>query len=145
MFVIDSLSKLCVLDDVTITAEERFRCRQCSSMSCEDPRDVAALTVTFPPMSNLPPPPLHPLADVRSFFLLFVFLCKDLFRTIGRFAKIVINYDSIGLTRVTKLSMFLFLTIKCPISIVIFLRQSNLRGQNTNLNWTSLHIRSVSS
>ena len=59
-----------MLDDVTITAEERFRSRQASQMSLEHPRDVASLTVTFPPMSNLPAPPPNPLVDVRSFVLL---------------------------------------------------------------------------
>ncbi|CAF1118107.1 unnamed protein product [Adineta steineri] len=58
LYVIDSLEKLLVLDDITITAEERFRARHFSN-SDQHPKDYAKFTITFGTVSNIPNPPIN--------------------------------------------------------------------------------------
>ena len=50
----DSLEKLNVLDDITITAEERFRARHFSK-SNEHPKDFAKFKISFGTIHNVPP------------------------------------------------------------------------------------------
>ena len=57
IYVIDSLPKLVVFDDITITAEERFRARKCSENK-EHPKDFSSFTIDFRTIENVPTPPL---------------------------------------------------------------------------------------
>jgi hypothetical protein len=53
LYVVDSLDKLNVLDDITITAEERFRARHFSK-SNEHPKDYSQFQITFGTIQNVP-------------------------------------------------------------------------------------------
>lgn len=64
VFVIDSLDKLMVLDDVRITTEERFRCRNvCQSK--EHPKRTSSITVRLDQVRNLPFPSSNIPVEVR--------------------------------------------------------------------------------
>jgi hypothetical protein len=55
LYVVDSLDKLNVLDDITITAEERFRARNFSK-STEHPKDYSQIRISFGTIENIPMP-----------------------------------------------------------------------------------------
>ncbi|CAF1137171.1 unnamed protein product [Adineta ricciae] len=58
LFVIDSLHKLHVLDDIPITTEERFRARTFSNCNSH-PKDYSKLTITISNLMNIPQPPIN--------------------------------------------------------------------------------------
>ena len=61
--MIDSLHKLHILDDITITTEERFRARSFSNCNSH-PKDYSKFTITISNLINIPQPPVN---QVRFF------------------------------------------------------------------------------
>ncbi|CAF0926198.1 unnamed protein product [Rotaria sordida] len=58
IYVVNSLEKLIILDDIRITAEERFRSRTYSIIDRKD-KDYALFQITFSSIENVPTPPIN--------------------------------------------------------------------------------------
>ncbi|CAF1253611.1 unnamed protein product [Rotaria sp. Silwood1] len=58
IYVVNSLEKLIILDDIRITAEERFRSRAYSIIDRKD-KDYVLFQITFSTIENVPTPPIN--------------------------------------------------------------------------------------
>ncbi|CAF3899131.1 unnamed protein product [Rotaria sordida] len=58
IYVVNCLEKLIILDDIRITAEERFRSRTYSIIDRKD-KDYALFQITFSTIENVPTPPIN--------------------------------------------------------------------------------------